>query len=39
MSETDPGRLLTSKMELAVTIINSSPISAKPPVLARRLPH
>ena len=39
MSETDPGPLATSKMELAVTIINGSPRYAKSPVLARRLPH
>ena len=39
MSETDPGPLPTSKMEIAVTIINGSPIYFKPPVLARRLPH
>ena len=38
MSETDPGPLPTSKMELAVTIINGSPIYAKFPVLASRLP-
>ena len=37
MSETDPGSLTTSKMELAVTIINGSPIYAMSPVLARRL--
>ena len=37
MSETDPGPLPTSKMELAVTIIKGS-IYAKSPVLARRLP-
>ena len=37
MPETDPGPLPTSKMELAVTIINGSPIYAKSPVLARRL--
>ena len=39
MSETDPGRLPTSKMEPAVTIINGSPIYAKSPVLAWRLLH
>ena len=39
MSETDPGHLPTSKMELAVTIINGSPIYAKSPILVRRLPH
>ena len=38
MSETDPGPLPTSKMELAVTIINGSPIYAKSPVLTRGLP-
>ena len=38
MSETDPGPLPTSKMELAVTIINGSPIYAKFPALASRLP-
>ena len=41
MSETDPGPLPTSKMELeelAVTIIKASRIYAKSPVLARRLP-
>ena len=37
MSETDPRPLPTSKMALAVTI-NGSPIYAKSPVLARRLP-
>ena len=37
MSETDPGRLPASKIELAVTIINDSPIYSKSPVLARRL--
>ena len=39
MSETDPGPLplSTSKMELAVTIINGSLIYAKSPVLVRRL--
>ena len=42
MSETDPGSLSTSQMELAVTIINSpppSPVYAKSPVLAMGLPH
>ena len=39
MSETDPGSLPTSQMELTVTIINSSPVYAKSPVLARRLTH
>ena len=39
MSETDPGPLPASKMELAVTIIDGSPIYPKSPVLARRLPH
>ena len=38
ISETDPGPLPTSKMVLAVTIINGSPIYAKSPLLARRLP-
>ena len=38
MSETDLGPLLASKMELAVTIINGSPIYVKSLVLARRLP-
>ena len=38
MSETDPGLLSIPKKELAVTIINGSPIYAKSPVLARRLP-
>ena len=38
MSGTDPGPLPTSKMELAVTIINDSPIYAKSPVLVRRRP-
>ena len=38
MSETDPGPLPISKMELAATIINGSPIYAKSTVLARRLP-
>ena len=38
MSEADTGPLLMSKMELGVTIINGSPIYAKYPVLARRLP-
>ena len=38
MSEIDSGPLPISKMELAVTIINGSPIYAKSPVLARRLP-
>ena len=38
MSETDLGPLLTSKMELAVAIINGSPIYVKSLVLARRLP-
>ena len=37
MSEIDSGPLPISKMELAVTIINGSPIYAKSPVLARRL--
>ena len=37
MSETDSRPLPTSKMALAVTI-NGSPIYAKSPVLARRLP-
>ena len=35
MYETDPGVLSIPKMELAVTIINGSPIYAKSPVLAR----
>ena len=39
MSETDPGSLSTSQMELPVTLINSPPVYAKSPVLARRLPH
>ena len=38
MPETDPGPLLISKMKLAVTIINGSPIYAKSPVSARKLP-
>ena len=38
MSETAPGSLPTSKMELAVTIINGSPLYTKSPVLAMRLP-
>ena len=38
ISEIDPGSLPISKMKLAVTIINGSPIHAKFPVLARRLP-
>ena len=38
ITETDPGTLPTSKMELAVTMINGSPIYAKFPVLSRRLP-
>ena len=37
MSETDPGPLPISKMELAVTIINGFPVYAKFLVLARRL--
>ena len=37
MSDTDPCPLPTSKMELAVTIINVSLIYAKSLVLARRL--
>ena len=39
MSETDPGPPTTSKMELAVTMINDSPMYTKSPVLARRLLH
>ena len=39
MYERDLGRLTTSKMEPAVTIINGSPIYAKSPILARRPPH
>ena len=39
MSETDRGRLPTSKVELAVTIINGSPTYAKSPILAKRLPN
>ena len=35
MSETDPGRLPTSKMELAIIIINGSPIYAKPPCVGQ----
>ena len=38
MSEEDPGPLSTSKMELAVTIINGSPIYSRLSVLAKRLP-
>ena len=38
MSDTDPGPLPTSKMELTVTIIKGSPIYAESLVLARRLP-
>ena len=37
MSDTDPDPLPTSKMELALTIINGSPIYVKSPVLARKL--
>ena len=37
MCDTDPDPLPTSKMELALTIINGSPIYVKPPVLARKL--
>ena len=37
MPEIETGPLQTSKMELAVTIINGSPIYLKSPVLARRL--
>ena len=37
MLETDSGPLSTTKMELAVTIINGSPIHAKFPILVRRL--
>ena len=37
MSETDPVPLPTSKIKLAVTIINGSPIYAKSPALARKL--
>ena len=39
MSETDLDPLPTSKMDLAVTIINDFPTYAKSPVLARALPH
>ena len=39
MSETDPGSLPASKMQLSVTIINGSPTYPKYPVLARRLPN
>ena len=38
MSETDPGRLPTSKVELAVTIINDSPVYAKSSVLVGEFP-
>ena len=37
MSETDLDPLPTSKMDLAVTIINDFPTYAKSPVLARTL--
>ena len=37
MSETDPGCLPPSKVELAVTIINGSPVYAISSVLARRI--
>ena len=36
MSKTNPGPLPTSKMELAVTIIDGSLIYARSPVLARK---
>ena len=39
MSETDPGRLPTSKMELAVTILTGSPKHDSTTVLERRPPH
>ena len=39
MSETDPGPLSTSKMDLSVTITNGSPIYAKFPALPRSVPH
>ena len=39
MFEMDPSPLLTSKMELAVKIINGFPIYTKSPVMVRRLPH
>ena len=39
MSGTDPGYLPESMMELAVAIINGSPIHPKSPVLARRPQH
>ena len=39
MYEKDPSPLSRSKMELVVTIINDSPVYAKSPVVARRLPH
>ena len=39
MSETDPDPLPTSKMELAVTIINCFLIYAKFLVMSRRLPY
>ena len=38
MPETDSGSLPTSRMELAVTIINGSPIYAKSLVMDRTLP-
>ena len=38
MPEADPGPLPTSKMKLAVTIINGSPIYVKSLALGRRLP-
>ena len=39
MSETDLEPLPTSKMDLAVIIINDFPTYVKCPVLARTLPH
>ena len=39
MTETDLGHLPTSKMELALIIINGFPTCANSPVFARRLPH
>ena len=39
MSETDLGPLPTSKMELAVTIINGSSIYVNSPLLASRFQH
>ena len=37
--EMNPGPLLTSKMKLAVKIINGFPIYTKSSVMVRRLPH